>query len=71
MEARAGLGISFCKHSMKVLVENYTMVNGIKREELARKLVRTFHPDNQKFVISDVRVREQAAEMAKILNGML
>lgn len=56
---------------MKVLVENYTMVNGIKRKELARKLVRTFHPDNQKFVISDVRVREQAAEMTKILNGML
>ncbi|ROW11813.1 hypothetical protein VPNG_04997 [Cytospora leucostoma] len=70
-EARANLGVAFCKHSMGILVENYTMTNSIKREEFVRKLVRAVHPDNQKFVRSDARVREQAAEMTKILNGLL
>ncbi|KAK7738323.1 hypothetical protein SLS53_006132 [Cytospora paraplurivora] len=70
-EARAGRGSSFCTHSMRILVENHAMVNGIKREEFVRKLVRAVHPDNQKFIRSDARVREQAAEMTKILNGML
>ncbi|KUI57427.1 hypothetical protein VP1G_04693 [Cytospora mali] len=39
---------------------------------ITRKPVRTWHPDNQRFIIgSNERVRHQAAEMTKILNGML
>lgn len=72
-EAKAELRVAFCKHSMKDLIEAYITASNsnFKREELVKQLVRIWHPDNQKFIRSDRRVRKQAAEMTKILNGML